>query len=290
MNRTLLEIAHQLEQAIAACATIGIDIHRGRIATYVKTLRDAADEHATPPARDLIWAAVCEASDIESLALLPQQVLQGCIERLRTLHTGAAMYVDADQNDQGRDTAFELRTALAFHQGGATVSMGVPSDVVACFGEHRVLIECKRIKTLAALRRRILEAYKQFSNHRHRGETAPGIVALDVTLLVNPDFGILVAQNDAEAQNLLHAHVELAMAQASDELQRAARNIRVDAGIDAFMIRVLCMTGRPDGTGQSTACVWRIQPLVHVRSERFAALYNFLQNLPGFEHGIYTFG
>lgn len=199
------------------------------------------------------------------------------------------MYVDAEDNDPGRDLSFELYTALAFHQAGADVSMGVPSDVVAYFGEQRLLIECKRPKSQPAMRRRILEAYCQFSEHRRRGETAVGIVSLDMTVLVNPEFGVLVAESEGEATELLHGHVERTLVAARHELTRAARNARVDAQVDALMMRVKCITGRADGTGISIADVSRIQPLVPIGSPRFNVLYAALQHLAGFEHGVFHF-
>ncbi|MEO8459456.1 MAG: hypothetical protein ABI451_02910 [Dokdonella sp.] len=284
------QFREQLERSIDVCGTMGIDINKGRIASYLavfRTLEAASDNVTQLLDRQLVWAACCETYDLSSLGLLPTGTLLSCRHRLHRLATGPGLYTDAGSADPGRDLAFELKTALSFFEAGAEISMSSPADVVASFDDEKVLVECKRINRKGGLRRRLEEGFDQFLQHR-KTESGLGILALDITRVVNKEFGVMVATQEAQATEI-HREIESVLANVQEERRRANRNISNPSDVDALMFRVLCMAGTPDGALESVGSTWQIHPLMESNTKRFRRLYDVMQRLPGADPGIFEF-
>lgn len=281
--RSVAEIAIELRKVIDYFDGLGVSLMRGRIRTYADAL-DAAGrrEHID---RALLWSAACEVSDLVAASSLDFTLLRPVRHRLTQICGGDPVFTAHSGDDAGRNLCFELITAAMFQAGGIPTTLQNPSDVTTTVGDTRLLVECKRPTTLPALGRRLVEGYRQLSEQRRSGHVGFGAIALEISALVNPDFGVLVAKDTATALNSVYGHIQRVFKRSSKYLARAARNARQDAGIHLLLFRVKCMTG--DGLNPPNVTqVWHLEPTVHVNSPEFHTLYELMKQQPSFTPGI----
>lgn len=281
--RPIAEIAADLHDVIKYFEGLGVSLMRGRIRTYVDTL-DAAvrGEHVD---RSLLWSAACEVSDLAKITFLDPVALQPVLHRLTTICGGDLVFTAQSSHDPGRDLCFELVTGAMLQASGVRSEFQNPSDVTSTVGNARLLVECKRPTTLPALGRRLKEGYQQLSDHRRSGHMGFGAIALEVSALVNPDFGVLVAKDAATAMHYVYGHIQKVFQLSSEHLARAARNARQDAAVHVLLFRVKCMTGDDVGPPNVTE-VWHLEPTVHLNSPEFHALYELMKKQPAFTPGV----
>lgn len=290
--RDVCEIANQLDNAIVWLNDRGIRIPvTGRFHEYQRTLNQACrarlaginnQEAAPPPDLHELFTALCEASDIWQIRHLPEDQIEQNAALVQRLINGTSSYTTAPQHDPGRDTQFELMTASLFARGGATIELGKPADVMTIIGHWPVAIECKRPTTIPALRSRIEDAYRQFRRHDEHGLNAVRIIAIDLSVLLNPNFDVLIAQTNSHASELIDDHMRQLFERASEELDRANRNTGGRVRIDAFLFRMLCVVAHPTDGMERIGEFWRVTPLIGPERQAWQALDEIVAMLPGF--------
>ena len=281
--RPFVEIAVALRDAVKHFESFGISLMRGRISTYADALDAAGSGEQVD--RALLWSAACEVSDLVAAATLDSVALQPVHFRLTTICGGDPVFTSESGHDPGRNLCFELITAAMLQTNGGRSKLQSPSDVSATFGGMHLLVECKRPTTMPALGRRLKEGYRQLSEIRRKGYGGFGAIALDVSAIVNPDFGVLVAKDAATAANMVYGQIQRVFRNSNEYLARAARNLRQDAGVHLLLFRVKCMTG--DGKEPPNVTqVWHLEPMVQLNSPEFQALYTMMSKLPAFTPGV----
>lgn len=281
--RPVAEIAVALRDVIKYFEGLGVSLMRGRIRTYAEAL-DAAG-HGEHVDRTLLWSAACEVSDLVAASSLDSAALQPVRHRLTTMCGGDPVFTAQSGDDPGRSLCFELITGAMLQAAGVRSELQNPSDVTNTVGGARLLVECKRPTTLPALGRRLQEGYRQLSEHRRNGHVGFGAIALEVSVLVNPGFGVLVAKDAATAVENVYGHIQQVFRHSSKHLARAARNSRQDAGVHLLLFRVNCMTGDDKGPPNVTQ-VWHLEPTVQLNSPEFQALYALMKKQPAFTPGV----
>lgn len=248
---TTSDLLARLAKAQDWFAQYGVDAKSGRVIEYAKLLADAeATRQTENPAAwphermRALFAAACEIFDFIEISELGADVVKGRRDKLAAVVKGSTFYdeVAVGENDQGRDTTFELLTAVGMQRAGAVPRLEEPADVRADFGDFVALIECKRPKTVGGYVRLMLDATRQFSKHRKNGHDAAGVVAADLTRLVNPDLHILPAGNRDEAIEALHRHTEAKVNELAAELAKQREQLHEDALIDATLVRTSAMS------------------------------------------------
>lgn len=277
------QIATDLGKVITYFEELGLSLMRGRIRAYADVL-DAAGRGERVE-RALLWSAACEVSDLVAASSLDSTAIQPVRHRLAAICDGDPVFTAQSGDDPGRDLCFELITAAMLQAAGVRSELQNPSDVTSIVAGSRLLVECKRPTTLPALGRRLKQGYRQLSEHRRNGYVGFGAIALEVSALVNPDFGVLVAKDTETAVNNVYGHIQKIFRQSSEYLARAARNARHDAGVHLLLFRVRCMTG--DGLGPpNVTTVWHLEPAVSLSSPEFKALYELMKKQPAFTPGV----
>lgn len=283
--RTLTAIATDLRDVVRHFELLGLPIGRGRIRSYLELL-DAA-VRGDPVDRGLIWAAACEVEDLVSVASLDPASLGPVRHRIADLCAGDLVFTSQSKHDPGRNLCFELVTAAMLQRVGGQSKLGSPSDVVNMVGGQALLVECKRPTTFAALGRRLKDGYRQMSEHRRAGHVGVGAIAVEVSVLVNPGFDVLVAESQSRAIDGLYGHIQRVFQVARIHLADAARNARRDAGVHLLMFRAKCMAG--DGAATPyIASVWHLEPVVSLASPEFSQLYYLMKNHSEFNPGIWV--
>jgi hypothetical protein len=264
--RTLAAIATDLRDVVRHFELLGLPIGRGRIRSYLELIDAAArGEHVE---RSLIWATACEVDDLVAAASLDPASLGPVRHRMAKLCAGDLVLTSKSRPDPGRDLCFELVTAAMLQKIGVQSKLESPSDVVNMVGGQALLVECKRPTTFAALGRRLKDGYRQMSEHRRAGHVGVGAIAVEVSVLVNPGFDVLVAESQSRAIDGLYGHIQRVFQEARIHLAEAARNARRDAGVHLLMFRVKCMAGDGVETPYITT-VWHLEPVVSLASPEF---------------------
>lgn len=281
--RPITEIAVALRDVVKYFEEVGVSLMRGRIQVYANALAAAGrGEHVD---RALLWSAACEISDLVEASSLDSKSIHAVRHRLATICGGDPVFTAKSGDDPGRDLCFELITGAMLQAAGVRSELQNPSDVTSTVGDARLLVECKRPTTLLALGRRLQQGYRQMSEHRRNGHIGFGAIALEVSTLVNPDFGVLVANDESTAVDYVYGHIQQVFRRSSEYLARAARNSRQDAGVHLLLFRVKCMTGDDKGPPSVTQ-VWHLEPTVQLNSPEFQALYALMKKQPAFTPGV----
>lgn len=281
--RPIAEIAVALRDVIKYFEGLGVSLMRGRIQVYAHAL-DAA-ERGEQVDRALLWSAACEISDLVEASSLDSKIFQPVRHRLATICGGDPVFTSQSGDDPGRNLCFELITGAMLQAAGVRSELQNPSDVTSAVGDARLFVECKRPTTLLALGRRLQQGYRQMSEHRRNGHVGFGAIALEVSALVNPDFGVLVAKDAATAVDSVYGHIQQIFRHSTKYLARAARNLRQDAGVHLLLFRVKCMTGDDKGPPNVTQ-IWHLEPTVQLDSPEFQALYALMKKQPAFTPGV----
>jgi hypothetical protein len=243
-------------------------------------LRAAEDPENVDPR--LINTAIAEAIDLSSISALPDECLVANLIKLTHIPDGETIYADAGNDDPGRQTAFPFLVARQFNVHGAQVGLENPADVTVEVNGQTVLAECKRIRTQAALGRGLREAYRQMSEHRRAGFEGLGVIAVEISSALNPEFMELCVAEPLQLTDGLQLEVDTLFARAKEHLTRAARNRRPDSLVDVLLFRAQCFIRRQGERRRTCGTSWRAQPTAEAGSERFHEMTNLLARMPAF--------
>lgn len=211
-SKTYDALASEFQSALAWLSGVGVSYERTRIGEYERAI-DAlvasfkASDFDTIRADLLrILTALFEIHDlIDVHKILAGRFDSEIHQHINTFATGPIHLMDenpATSSNKARNIAFELVLMAKLANAGIPLDFSIKTDVAAIFDKHSLLFECKRPQSISSLEKRIKDAFQQLENKyrspqrlRHRG-----IVALDISKLINPDF-LLYIQDDANALN-----------------------------------------------------------------------------------------
>jgi len=117
---------------------------------------------------------------------------KGAEEKLKSI-VGGRDFARLDKNTSSRNAQFELRIASYFCQGGYLVDLSTLTDIVASKGRIKYYIECKRVTSLGALKKRLVYARKQLIRRIPKSSIRVkyyGIIAIDVTKVAFSQNGL----------------------------------------------------------------------------------------------------
>ena len=122
-------------------------------------------------------------------------------EHIKKYAKGPANYREeapSASSNLARNIAFELLVASKIVAANIPLDFSVKTDVATKFDGRSILFECKRPQSEESIEKNIKDAFKQLERKykspvraRHRG-----IIALDISKLLNPEF-MLYVQPDA---------------------------------------------------------------------------------------------
>lgn len=276
------EVVGKLEAAIAKIRTLGVDIERGRVKTYLDTLRnpDATMEQAS--------IAVHESEDLcEGLLSVSLDQLEKVRHKLPRLCGGPLLATAHSPNDPGRDLVFELATAAFLANCGVSPELEAPTDVSCATKHGRLSIECKRPRGRSGLFNALRDSFKQISDFRRTGMVGLAAVSIDASLIAVPDNKTFQVRNTRIGREGMDARGLAMLASCRPEIQRFRRNARQDAMVTAFMFRYTArvLLGADSPTSFRS---WRVESNVSIYAPDFRALYDVLSGSPIFEPGVHT--
>lgn len=132
--------------------------------------------------------------------------------RLAKLSSGPVDYVDenASSGNLPRNTAFELLLSARLAAAGFPLLKHSTVDIATNVGRKRVLIECKRPRSFDGIERRIKSGFSQLKKQYKRpfARNVRGIVAVDISKIVNPNMNIWRYDNPSDIGQQLGNTIE----------------------------------------------------------------------------------
>lgn len=196
------ELDIRLNAAVEWLSSLGARIESTRIQRYRKSMDDllrlyhANDYHEGDRRRPEFVNLLLEAHELLEIhkGLAGVAVPDALLPRIRMLSHGPDSYADENPSSGnfGRNAGFELLVASLIAQAGLPVKSAGTSDVSTDFGNRRLVIECKRPYTDSSAERNRDKALRQLKKKYSGidGAHTRGIVALDMTRVLSPDFSL----------------------------------------------------------------------------------------------------
>jgi hypothetical protein len=207
-----------VDQALAWLGALGIQPHHTRFSEYRKilgTVREHKMAGTLNELRSIVPLEQYRIAFIESTHLVavaktftrvPGPHLK---EKIRVAVTGPVHPSDEKKGgSKARDFLFELSVAAFFRKRNLPVLTCYGKDLIVRMPSCKLLVECKRPQSKKKVRRSIKDAtdqlMKHFKNH-DRGTTPHGLIVLDISVVMNPQTMILVADSIEAIIAELHA-------------------------------------------------------------------------------------
>jgi hypothetical protein len=188
----------------------GFEHWKTRIGFYERTIKELLKTYRSGSREKLIdefpkyGNAIYEIFDLitiyRGLSKMKDPALSPLLEKYLG---GPVTYPDEDaatSSNVGRNTAFHLVVASKLSNSELEPRLEAPSDIAFQFEEYCVFIECKRPQTAKKLEASIKDGRGQ-PIRRISSRTSPlycGMIALDFTKTLNPNFLLLVKQTPGE--------------------------------------------------------------------------------------------
>ena len=199
------------EEAINWLTSLGVKVHKGRLTEYKKQLDYLANNYKNlhqsdsaklfPATVNVMYEVDAIVIIYEALKLIPSNELSYIKSKLQKAVNGPLHVLDENKNgNEARNYLFEVLVSARMHlpKKGLSVDLQNISDSAVNFKNKRLLIECKRIKSDKKIEANVRDAAKQLSKgfKEISGTNIRGLVAIDLSVVVNPNADLLVKEND----------------------------------------------------------------------------------------------
>ncbi len=191
------------ELLVAQLEAAGIPVKAGsRFDQYVAELRSALPHECGSPPEAILrrWhRLLIEVEDLADIVttLSTPPATAGWKERVRESLSGNFLRTEEVNHSRARDIQFELILAAQLRKCGYATAFQEP-DVIATIEDTRIGIAAKRPRSRQKLQKVAKEAARQVIK-----TDTQGIVAIDVTVVANPDDRHLATNNEAATQDLI---------------------------------------------------------------------------------------
>ncbi len=183
-------ILRGLEQFLERVEQLGVRVNpSSRLRQCIRVLR-SVERGESVDRLERVYAHLDSRQFLEIGVQLLDAPSRPLRQKLQILMSDPVVPAAPGVDSKGRDTQFELYLASQFAAGGLHVRFEEP-DLIIESGPTSVGIAAKRLKSLARLRERLVDAGDQLKTHR--SAITHGLIALDVTHAANPQGLIAIS-------------------------------------------------------------------------------------------------
>lgn len=198
------DLSERLTRAVEWLQGFGVRTDGTRLAHYHRAIKDltVASERGDPAELKAMWPQAANALyEANEYVTIHRSFADGRHDafvsaRLEALAGGPLSYADENRSsgNRPRNLMFELLVGARLVDSGLGLVPSARTDVETSIEGLRLVIECKRPQTEAKVERRTKDARDQLlaKMAEGAGDSALGIVALDITKLTNPEHDLLV--------------------------------------------------------------------------------------------------
>lgn len=207
------DIFEQYSAAIKWMDDLGFKLNSGRTSHYERVLRHWKDAYKTASVDEWrkrlpdILSSVFEVHDFvnihKTFRNLPPKQLVSIVDKLQKGVNGPINVADeTPQSTTDRNYLFEASVAAKVHrpEKGMEVILDSKSDTGIQIAGKKIWVECKRVTTLDKIERNVRDASSQLQKvfNQEVGFGHRGIVAIDISKVLNSSSNIFVATDDDE--------------------------------------------------------------------------------------------
>lgn len=206
-TQSYVEASKQLDKVCDWLETLGVNYSPTRVGKYKEIFSRLAAYQAENnfdgffecvPFEEFVNAAYEVAELVRMYEGLNGHNDPDLVARLREALKGHELYLLDNQGRSGRDFSFELAIASKFARCGFAIDFGHQADLKAQINGHPLYVECKRIRSLRKVKRRIKDGLGQLHRRYVKSESpekARGLLVLSIGKAINSDFGLLEANS-----------------------------------------------------------------------------------------------
>lgn len=267
------------QEAIRWMEGLGVKLGPGRTSHYEKVVRYWKDAYRTAPAEegekvypDFV-SSMFEIHDFvaiyQALKDVPRDQLTSVVEKLKKGVNGPINAADeTPESTAARNFLFEAVVSAKSHcpNRGIETIFNAPSDTGILIGGKRIWVECKRVTNIDAIENNVRKASSQLEKVLNKavGSGHRGIVALDISKILNRGDNIYVTENDYQ----LRASVEKMMDKFIEENFRAWENVyaRRHRKIIGTFIRFTFMSSSEARNILVHTSQWAVNPRLGINS------------------------
>lgn len=225
---------------------IGVMLGAGRTSHYERVVRHWTEAYRTASADEGkevfpgFVSAMFEIHDFvniyEAFKNIESSELGGIIPKLQKGVTGPInAFEETPESTAARNFLFEAAVAARLHRPtkGATAILDAPSDTGVRFSGYKMWIECKRVTSEKKIEANVKNASKQLEEilRKQLGSCHRGVVAIDVSKILNPKEKIFVSHNDDQLMRSMDELMRRLIDRLSPEWERVyARRSRKVVG------------------------------------------------------------
>lgn len=217
-SRPYDDLLNQYRSSTRWLEGLGLNIGNKRVERYSKFLEYLTGNYKTleveeyrkiyPEAVNTLYEVTAISEIYESLNKIPIEDLGGVIGKLKKAITGPDHSIDETASSQeARNYLFEVITIARLHkpENKLFAMLNAKTDTGIDFLNKKIYIECKRIHSVNNLEKNIRDASNQLKKviSGKIGSGKRGLIALDVSKLINPEFNLLVQPTERSLLNSL---------------------------------------------------------------------------------------
>ncbi|WP_342619291.1 hypothetical protein [Rhodoferax sp. GW822-FHT02A01] len=222
---TLAEIAEHYEAALAWVAANGFPVDRGRHAEYRRTIKTLLDQFtdngwgniSDDSYRDRVCTALLESRELVSIYRgLSTSTESAAIENLQHYIKGPVLPTQeqaATASNKARNFGFELYLNALFAHADLHPEYSTKADLSFLVDELRIFVEAKRPTSGTSVETSLRIAIGQLTDRlcKHEEPDRAGIVALDLSKVINPENRVMLVRDEDHLYELMYAEDKLQM-------------------------------------------------------------------------------
>ncbi|MEN9367897.1 MAG: hypothetical protein RL489_2255 [Pseudomonadota bacterium] len=215
---TIQEIAADYESAVSWLASVGFTIERGRLAEYRKVVSTLASDFpnqgwgdmSDPKRQKMVCTALLEVRELISI----HRGLSGVDDKAATRDIKLYLKgpfspeseLSSSSSNRPRNIGFELYLNALFSCAGLRPVYGTTADLSFTLQDQTFFVEAKRPTSAKAAESLIDDANKQLSRRLKDfpGHKAKGIIALDLTKVINPENKVMPVFGEDHLHGLMY--------------------------------------------------------------------------------------
>ncbi len=264
--------------SLAWMGKIGVRLGAGRTGHYERVLKHwknaykiATNDEARKAFPDFV-SSVFEIFEFvrvwQAFREVPEDQLTGIAEKLQKAVNGPLNAVDeTPESTTARNFLFEAVVAAKAHRpkSGIEAILDASSDTGVRFSGKRIWVECKRVTSVDGLERNCKKASKQLERKLGAivGAGNRGIVALDVSKVLNKGDQILEARSDQELNDTVVALMDHFIERNSGIWQRVYT--KRHRKIMGTLVRFAFMAASEERNLLVSVAQWAVNPRLNVR-------------------------
>lgn len=222
-KHTIQSLREDYEAAISWMADRGCPVARGRLAQYGATIADLASSFEASGWGDLaddqrrrqVCTTLLEIREVISihrgLTAIPDPQATRALQRFLKGPFAAKDEVFHNSSNQARNIGFELYLNALFSFAGFEPKFDSAADLSFAHRGEVFFVEAKRPANVATAKRLTRDANRQLSNRLSgfAAQATKGLIALDLTKIINPDGEVMRVLSDDHLQDLMHNEADL---------------------------------------------------------------------------------